>query len=711
MRAWPGEPYPLGATWDGEGVNFAIFSEHATAVELCLFSPHDSSLETERTSLRERTNMVWHVYLPDVRPGQLYGYRVDGPHLPEEGHRFNPAKLLIDPYAKAIAGDVTGNDAVYGYVRGDPREDLSFDQRDSAPYIPKCVVIDSAFTWGDDRPPRTPWNRTLIYECHVKGMTAGHPGVPEQLRGTYLGMASDPIIEHLISLGVTAVELLPLHHHVTERSLSDKGLKNYWGYNSIGFFAPDQRYATGFLGQQVAEFKTMVKVLHRAGFEVILDVVYNHTAEGKRLGPTLSLRGIDNVSYYVLEPDDRRSYLDFTATGNTLNMQHFRTMQLMMDSLRYWVQEMHVDGFRFDLAPALARDLFDLDRLQRFFDFIQQDPILSQVKLIAEPWDVGKGGYQVGNFPGGWAEWNGQYRDTVRRFWRGDAGQLAHLGYRLSGSSDLYNRRGRSPHASINYVTCHDGFTLQDLVSYERKHNEINGEDNKDGTDANWSANWGVEGETGAEHLLRLRERLKRNFLATLAFSQGVPMLSHGDELGRTQRGNNNAYCQDNEISWIDWNLDERARQLLGFTRTVLALRQANPVFRRRGFFSGRPVADDGTRDVDWLRPDAEEMTEADWHDPENRVLGMLLHGAATDEVDDRGRPIEGSTLLLLLNGSARARFFALPDIAEPGHWEYLMNTARTKLGRVGKTRGIRLVSHSVVLLRYGNAFRTEHTR
>ncbi|MGD2217993.1 MAG: glycogen debranching protein GlgX, partial [Gemmatimonadales bacterium] len=478
MRIWPGQPYPLGAVWDGEGVNFALFSEHAEGVELCLFDRADAAEEAVRIKLSERTNNVWHAYLPDVRPGQLYGYRVQGPYEPERGYRFNPAKLLFDPYAKAISGPVTWSDTLFGYVLGDPAEDLSRDDRDSAVDLPKCVVIDTAFTWGDDRPPRTPWNRTVIYECHVRGLTLRHPSVPEDLRGTYLALASEPIVDHLLKLGVTAVELMPVHHKLSERNLHDRGLSNYWGYNTIGYLAPDPRLATGGLGQQVQEFKTMVRALHSVGIEVILDVVYNHTGEGNHLGPTLSFRGIDNLSYYHLDPENPRHYVDFTGTGNTLNMLNARAMQLMMDSLRYWVQDMHVDGFRFDLAPALARELYEVGRLEWFFDIIQQDPVLSQVKLIAEPWDLGPGGYQVGNFPTGWAEWNGRYRDTLRKFWRGDPGQLADLGYRLSGSSDLYNRGGRNPYASINFVTCHDGFTLEDLVSYERKHNEANGENN-----------------------------------------------------------------------------------------------------------------------------------------------------------------------------------------------------------------------------------------
>ncbi|MBA2565770.1 MAG: glycogen debranching protein GlgX, partial [Gemmatimonadetes bacterium] len=517
MRVWPGSPHPLGATWDGEGVNFALFSENATGVDLCLFNRAEDAAEAERIPLRERTNMVWHCYLREVRPGQLYGFRVHGPYAPQLGHRFNSAKLLLDPYARAITGGVRWDDALFGYTVGAGAEDVVPDARESAGFMPKCVVIDAAFTWGDDRPPHVPWNRTLVYECHVKGLTWRHPDVPERLRGTYLGLASEPILEHLRGLGVTAVELLPVHHSLTERELAARGLTNYWGYNTIGFFAPDARFATGAAGRQVHEFKSMVKTFHRAGIEVILDVVYNHTGEGSHLGPTLLLRGIDNLAYYRLVPGDLRRYLDFTGCGNSLNMLHPRTIQLIMDSLRYWVQEMHVDGFRFDLAPALARELFEVDRLGRFFAIIQQDPVLARVKLIAEPWDLGPGGYQVGNFPNGWVEWNGRYRDTVRRFWRGEGGLVSELAFRLSGSSDLYETRARSPYASINFVTCHDGFTLHDLVSYERKHNETNGEGNLDGTDDNLSRNWGVEGETQDVALVRLRERMKRNLLATLA--------------------------------------------------------------------------------------------------------------------------------------------------------------------------------------------------
>jgi isoamylase len=696
MRTWPGRPFPLGATWDGEGTNFAIFSENATAVELCLFDG-DEAAETERAALKHERH-VWHVYLPDVCPGQRYGYRVHGPYAPAEGHRFNPAKLLLDPYAKAISSPIRWHDALFGYEVGDPTLDLSRSEADSAPFMPKAVVVESAFSWGDDRAPETPWNRTIIYECHVKGMTQLHPEVPPELRGTYLGLATDPVIDHLLSLGVTAVELMPVHHFVAERHLVERGLTNYWGYNSIGFFAPDVRYATGARGQQVTEFKTMVKRLHRAGIEVILDVVYNHTAEGNHLGPTLSLRGIDNAAYYRLAPGGQRYYVDFTGCGNSLNMLHPHTIQLIMDSLRYWVHDMHVDGFRFDLAPALARELFDVNRLATFFEIIRQDPILAKVKLIAEPWDLGPGGYQVGNFPDEWTEWNGKYRDTMRRFWRGDAGQLADLGYRLSGSSDLYGRSTRTPWASVNFVTCHDGFTLHDLVRYEQKHNEANGEENRDGADANWSANWGVEGPSDDPAIVEQRERVVRAVLATLAFSQGVPMLSGGDELGRTQHGNNNAYCQDNEIGWTSWALDDRARRLLAFTRRVLAIRHAYPVLRRRSFFEGRPVGVNGMKDVAWLHSDGREMRAEDWAEPHARLLGMLLDGQASDEVDERGRPMTGDSLLLLLNGDAKTRLFTLPTLPGAGRWRELVHTARPERPVVQASR-VSLAAHTLVLL------------
>ncbi|HEU5041173.1 MAG TPA: glycogen debranching protein GlgX [Gemmatimonadales bacterium] len=701
-RVWPGSPAPLGATWDGEGTNFALFSEHATAVDLCLFAGPEDTAETARIRLPERTDQIWHAYLPDVRPGQLYGYRVHGPYDPDHGHRFNPAKLLLDPYAKAVSGTIRWSDALSGYAMDRPEEerDLYPDGADSAAGMPKCVVVESAFSWGDDKSPRTPWNRTVIYECHVKGMTMLHPDIPEWLRGTYLGLATDPIIDHLLSLGVTAVELLPIHHFVTERRLHELGLVNYWGYGSIGFFAPDVRYATGRLGQQVAEFKSMVKRLHRAGIEVILDVVYNHTAEGNHLGPTLSFRGIDNDAYYRLDPERPRYYVDFTGTGNTLDIRHSRSMQLVMDSLRYWVAEMHVDGFRFDLAPVLARDSDTVSPFAEFFDVVRQDPVVSRVKLIAEPWDLGPGGYQVGGFPIGWGEWNGKYRDAVRQYWRGDPGQVGQFASRLAGSSDLYEASQRSPLASVNFVTCHDGFTLHDLVSYEQKHNEANGEDNRDGTDNNLSRNWGAEGPTEAVHVIRMRERIKRNFLATLAFSQGVPMLSHGDEMGRTQRGNNNAYCQDNPLTWVNWELSPLEEQLLEFTRAVFAIRSANPVLRRRTFFRHEPRGHGAGKDLAWLRPDGGEMTDAEWEDPSNHVLGMLIRGEATDEVDERGRRLMGEAILLLVNGGARTKNFTLPVLDGPGSWIEMVHTAHPT-PRPVKENAVNLAAHSLMLLRH----------
>ncbi|HEV8420985.1 MAG TPA: glycogen debranching protein GlgX [Actinomycetota bacterium] len=701
MRVWPGSPYPQGATWDGEGVNFSIFSENAEGIELCLFDHPDDEKESFTVELTERTDLIWHCYLPDARPGQLYGYRVHGPYQPERGHRFNPHKLLIDPYGKAISGTIKWSDALYGYPIGDTEVDLVIDTRDSAPGMPKCVVIDPAFTWGDDRAPRVPWNRTVIYEAHVRGLTVLHPAVPDDIRGRYLALAHDPVIDHLLSLGITAIELMPVHQFVADRRLVDTGLTNYWGYNSLNFFSPHVGYATGGLGEQVREFKSMVKALHRAGIEVILDVVYNHTGEGDHLGPTLSLRGVDNASFYRLNPDNPRYYMDFTGTGNSLNMVHPRAMQLIMDSLRYWVLEMHVDGFRFDLASTLARELYEVNRLGTFFDIIQQDPVLSQVKLIAEPWDVGPGGYQVGNFPVRWAEWNDKYRDCVRRFWRSDPGQVPELAYRLSGSSDLYAKGGRRTYASINFVTCHDGFTLHDLVSYERKRNQDNAEGNRDGADENFSRNWGEEGPTDSPRIRRTRERIKRNLLATLLFSQGVPMILAGDEMGRTQRGNNNAYCQDNEISWIDWGLSGRDRRLLEFTREVLAIRRANPILRRRSFFTGRTLTLDGEKDLAWIRPDGQEMTDQDWADQASHVLGMLIHGEATDEVDERGRPILGDTLLLLLNGGARSRTFELPRVEGTGQWQELINTARSEGRRVVRASSVNLVAHSLILLRF----------
>jgi isoamylase len=679
----PGRSYPLGATWDGEGVNFALFSENATAVDLCLFDRADQEKETHCIRVEERTNQIWHVYLPEARPGLLYGYRVHGPYDPAAGHRFNPSKLLIDPYAKALTGDVQWSDAMFGYRIGDPEADLSYDDRNNSANVPKSVVIEQAFTWGDDRPLRRAWNETVIYEMHVRGFTQRCPDIPEALRGTYAGLATRPVIEYLQRLGVTAVELLPVHAFVTDKHLLDKGLTNYWGYNTIGYFAPDPRYAVQ-PERGIWQFKTMVKTFHSAGIEVILDVVYNHTAEGNHLGPTLSFRGIDNATYYRLVPDNQRYYMDYTGCGNSLNVRHPRTLQLIMDSLRYWVQDMHIDGFRFDLASTLARELHDVDRLSAFFDIIHQDPVLARVKLIAEPWDLGEGGYQVGNFPPGWAEWNGKYRDTIRRYWKGDGGQVAELGYRLSGSSDLYEGSGRRPHASINFVVAHDGFTLTDLVSYNNKHNEANGEDNRDGTDDNQSWNCGAEGPTDDPAVNELRQRQKRNMLATLLLSQGVPMLCVGDEVGRTQHGNNNAYCQDNEISWFNWSWSKADQALLEFTTFLIELRQQHPVFHRRQFFQGRLIHGAEVKDIAWFRPDGKEMTEEDWSQGFARCLGVRLAGDAIAEMDTQGDPIRDDTFLLLLNAHHEPITFILPAHKRGVRWELVFDT---RDGLPGRTR------------------------
>ena len=672
----PGHPYPLGATWDGEGVNFALFSENATGVELCLFDRHDQEKETQTIRIEERTNQVWHVFLPEVRPGQLYGYRVHGPYDPQAGHRFNGNKLLIDPYAKALHGELGWSDSMFGYTIGDPEADLSFDERNNAALVPKSVVVEQAFTWGDDKPLRRPWSETIIYEMHVRGFTAKHPLIQEGLRGTYGALATRPVIEYLQRLGVTAIELLPVHAFIADKHLADKGLANYWGYNTIGFFAPELRYAT-HPEHAVNQFKTMVKTLHNAGIEVILDVVYNHTAEGNHLGPTLSFRGIDNAAYYRLVPDQQRYYLDYTGTGNTLNVRHQRTLQLIMDSLRYWALEMHVDGFRFDLAAALARELHDVDRLGGFLDIIQQDPVLSQLKLIAEPWDIGEGGYQVGNFPAGWAEWNGKYRDTIRRYWKGDGGQASELAYRLSGSSDLYEGSGRKPFASINFVVAHDGFTLRDLVSYNEKHNEANQEDNKDGSDDNQSWNCGVEGPTDDPAVRELRARQQRNMLATLLLSQGVPMICGGDEIGRSQGGNNNAYCQDNEVSWYNWDISSEEQSLFTFTSALIMLRAAHPVFRRRQFFQGRSIYGADIKDLSWFRPDGEEMTEEDWKQGYVRCLGVRLAGDRIEEKDHLGNPILDDTFLLLINAHHEPIQFTLPPPSANMQWQLVLDTVQ----------------------------------
>jgi glycogen operon protein len=675
LRVWPGSPYPLGATWDGVGVNFALFSEYATRVELCLFESPEAESETVTIALAEQTDMVWHGYLPDVRPGQLYGYRVHGPYDPQQGHRFNPNKVVMDPYARVVGRIVQWHDSLFGFRPGE--DDTTFDERDSAPYAPLAAVVDTAFTWGDDRPLRTPWHETLIYELHVKGYTALHPAIPEPLRGTYLGLASEPAIQHLVSLGVTAVELMPVHHHTDEWHLVRRGLRNYWGYNTLSYFAPDARYAASASPLEcVREFKMMVRALHAAGLEVILDVVYNHTAEGNQLGPTISLRGIDNRSYYRLPPHARRYYEDFTGCGNTLNMRSPRVLQLIMDSLRYWVCEMHVDGFRFDLASALARELHAVDKLGAFFDIIHQDPILSQVKLIAEPWDLGEGGYQVGNFPTKWTEWNGKYRDAVRRFWRGDGGAVSEMATRLSGSSDLYEQSGRRPYASVNFIAAHDGFTLADLVSYNQKRNEDNGEQNADGENHNLSWNCGAEGDTRDQRVLDLRARQRRNFMTTLLLSAGVPMLSGGDELSRTQHGNNNAYCQDNEISWTDWTLTPERREFLEFTRRIIRIWKDHPVLRRRKFFQGRRIRGAEVIDIAWLDPSGAEMTDEMWSSPEVRGLGVRLDGDAIQEVNERGERIVGDSLLVIFNAGDQPLSFVLPPTAPSERWDTLVDTA-----------------------------------
>lgn len=670
---WPGRPYPQGATWDGEGVNFALFSEHAEAVELCLFDRRGRR-EIQRIRLREQTDRVWHCYLPEARPGQLYGYRVYGPYQPQQGHRFNPNKLLLDPYAKSIVGNLAWSDAHFGYRIGHSRADLSFDRRNNANGMPKAKVIDPAFTWGDDRRPNIPWHDTVIYEMHVRGFTMRHPDVPPRYRGTYAALATAPVIDYLKRLGVTAVELMPVHYFVHDRHLVEKGLSNYWGYNSIGYFAPHQAYSSSEHSDQ--EFKTMVKTLHSAGIEVILDVVYNHTAEGNHLGPTLSFRGIDNAAYYRLVHDDKRYYMDYTGCGNTLNMQHPHVLQLIMDSLRYWIEEMHVDGFRFDLASALARELHAVDRLGAFFDIIHQDPVISRVKLIAEPWDLGEGGYQVGGFPVGWTEWNGRYRDAVRDYWKGEGGLIGELAYRVSGSSDLYEHSGRRPYASVNFVTAHDGFTLRDLVSYNEKHNEANLDGNTDGENHNRSWNCGVEGPTDDPEIRALRVRQMRNLLATLMVSQGVPMLLAGDECGRTQLGNSNAYCQDNEITWHDWSLSDEDQNLLTFARELIHLRKSHRTFRRRRFFQNRSIRGDHVSDIIWFDPSGSEMSDQQWSESNARTLGVFLSGRSLQEEDERGQLLVDSDFLMLVNAHHEPVEFRIPTELSDRHWLLRLDTA-----------------------------------
>jgi isoamylase len=677
---WPGASYPLGATYDGVGTNFALFSEAAQRVELCLFD--DDGTET-RTDLREVDGYVWHGYLPSAGPGQRYGYRVHGPYDLDAGQRCDPAKLLLDPYAKAIEGEVTWDPAVFAYQFGEPG---SRNQDDSAPFVPRSVVVNPYFDWAGDRAPRVPYHDSVIYEAHARGLTRLHPELAESERGTYLGLSHPAIVEHLKSLGVTAIELMPVHQFVSDDVLAQRGLANYWGYNTIGFFAPHNAYAAaGQRGEQVQEFKAMVRTMHEAGIEVILDVVYNHTAEGNHLGPTLSFRGIDNASYYRLSDDDRQYYLDTTGTGNSLLMRSPQVLQLIMDSLRYWVTEMHVDGFRFDLAAALARQFHEVDRLSSFFDIVQQDPVVSQVKLIAEPWDVGDGGYQVGNFPPLWSEWNGKYRDTVRDFWRGQSATLPEFASRLTGSSDLYQSDGRRPVASVNFVTCHDGFSLADLVSYDRKHNGANGEDNRDGTDDNRAWNCGAEGLTGEQAIRDLRGRQQRNFLATLLLSQGVPMLCAGDELGRTQRGNNNAYCQDNDTSWVDWEPGredqfpaESDGSLLAYARTLIGLRSSHPVFRRRRFFQGQPLSGrhDQVGDIAWFTPGGEEMTDEDWAAGFAKSMTVFLNGDGISEPGPRGQRVRDDSFLLLFNASETDLKFAIPPAQYGEQWMRVLDTS-----------------------------------
>jgi isoamylase len=703
MHIWPGAPYPLGATWDGWGTNFALFSEVADRVELCLFD--EAETET-RVALTEMDGFVWHGYLPAISPGQRYGYRVYGPFDPRRGSRCSPSKLLLDPYAKAVEGHLTWDEALFDYQWSDPRRR---NTADSAPFMPKNIVINPFFDWGNDRPPRIPYHETVIYEAHVRGLTLCHPEIPPHQRGTYAGLGHPAVIEHLRRIGVTAVELLPVHQFLPDQALAQRDLTNYWGYNTIGFLAPHNRYSSaGQRGEQVGEFKSMVRALHSAGIEVILDVVYNHTAEGDHRGPTLCFRGIDNEAYYRLDLRDPRRYIDYTGCGNSLNVRHPHSLQLIMDSLRYWVLEMHVDGFRFDLASALARELHDVDRLSTFFDLVQQDPVVSQVKLIAEPWDVGEGGYQVGNFPPLWTEWNGKYRDTVRDYWRGQPATLPEFASRLTGSSDLYESSGRRPVASINFVTCHDGFTLADLVSYNTKHNEANGEDNRDGTNDNRSWNCGVEGPTDDPEITELRARQQRNFLTTLFLSQGTPMMMAGDEINRTQGGNNNAYCQDNEISWVDWSSAAGERDLLIFTQKLARLRRRHPVFRRRRFFkgafSGSGTGDLGA-DITWLTPAGDEMTEEDWQASYAKSVAVFLNGAAISEPGPRGDPVTDDRFLLLFNAGAEPITFTLPESKLSGDWEVAIDTVSPRgdpvdaIGFLPRTK-VEVAGRAVVVLR-----------
>ena len=708
---WPGRPYPLGATVTPEGVNFALFSENSTGVELCLFERSEDEQPSASVTMRERTDGVWHCFLPDVGPGQFYGYRVFGPYEPADGHRFNETKLLLDPYARAIDGLVKWRDEMFGYQFGGDDPDLNKDTRDNAAGLPKCVVVDDAFDWSGDRRLDTPLAESVIYEVHVKGFTKLCPHLPEELRGTYAGIGSDFAIDYFRRLGITTIELLPVHHFVNDDYLEKKGLANYWGYNSIGYFAPHATYSgSGSAGQQVAEFKQMVKRLHAAGIEVILDVVYNHTGEGNHRGPTLSFRGVDNSAYYRVVADDKRFYMDYTGCGNSLNMLHPRVLQLIMDSLRYWVLEMHVDGFRFDLASTLARELHEVSKLSGFFDIIHQDPILSQVKLIAEPWDVGEGGYQVGNFPVLWTEWNGKYRDCIRKYWKGDEGKIGEFAARLTGSSDLYQHDGKRPYASINFITAHDGFSLYDLVSYNEKHNDANGEGNNDGDTNNNSWNCGAEGPTEDEDIKALRRRQMRNFLATMMLSQGVPMLTGGDEFALTHNGNNNVYCQDNELSWFPWDRSPEQEALTGFVSELIRFRREHPVFRRPKFFQGRPIRGTETKDIMWLNPSGREMTDDEWSNGFARSVGVLLYGQTMDVRDTRGNPITDDTFVLFFNAHHEPVPFKLPRIkSSRAGWEMLIDTNQESGFLSDKPHHqaadeIAVPARSLVVLRHGLA-------
>ena len=703
VPVWPGKSYPLGATWDGKGTNFALFSENATAVELCLFDDED---EETRFELTEVSNFVWHGYLPGIGPGQRYGFRVHGAFAPEEGHRFNPNKLLIDPYAKALDGEIGYGEEIFGYPWDDPEKDLALSESDDAHLIPKAVVVDESFDWEEDELLQRQAHETIIYETHVRGFTKLNPDIPEPLRGTYAGLAHPAAIAYLQSLGITAVELLPVHHFLSQPGhLVDKGLKNYWGYDSINYMAPHANYsASGTQGQQVREFKEMVKALHKAGIEVILDVVYNHTGEGNHLGPTLSLRGIDNVAYYRTMEDDPRYYMDFTGCGNSLNVRHPQVLKLIMDSLRYWVLQMHVDGFRFDLASALARELYEVDSLAAFFDIIHQDPVLSNVKLIAEPWDVGMGGYQVGKFPLLWSEWNGQYRDTVRDFWRGEDSSLAEFAYRFTGSSDLYESNGRRPSASINFITAHDGFTLNDLVSYNEKHNEANGEENRDGESHNRSWNCGAEGETDDPEILQLRNRQRRNFLVTLMLSQGVPMLLGGDEIGRSQGGNNNVYCQDSEISWFDWDLPDGNVALLDFTRQLIYFRRQHPTFRRRKWFLGRAIHGSSVKDIGWFNPDGGDMTEEQWMAGYTKAIGIFLNGEEIATPGEEGERVMDESFFICFNAHYEMIEFTLPPGLQNREWLVVIDTDKPRFVEeeisYTEDKPISVTARSVMVLR-----------